>query len=69
VAPWPTDKSGNHDPQHLLDRDARVTSDRTHRGPTRTPSLEPELQEGLQIGWELLIPLRPVYLRKRPELP
>ena len=69
VAPWPTDKSGNHDPQHLLDRDARVTGDRRHRGPTRTTSLEPKLQEGLHMGWQLLIALRSVRLRKRSELP
>jgi hypothetical protein len=43
VAPWPTDKSGNYDPQHLLDRDAYVTGDRRQRGPTRVASLEPRV--------------------------
>src|SRR5215469_12088437 len=66
----PTDESRKRNAQHLLDRNPCVTSHRQRRprGPTWMRLVDPVVQEWLQMGRELLVPLRSVALRERAEL-
>ncbi len=65
-----TDESGNHNAQHLLNRNPCVTHHmrRPLRCPVWMTSLDPELQERLHVAREFLVRLCTMRLCKRAEV-